>query len=104
MRILVSGDHGSKYWEEILIPGRQDKSEWTLNPEIRSANLIVAPLITNPNFIKERLLSLTKRRRNGEVCETGRSEVRRLISYLDPEITRLAGYSRRRRARCSNDD
>jgi uncharacterized DUF497 family protein len=32
-----------KNWLEILIPGRQDKSERTTSPEIRSADLIVAP-------------------------------------------------------------
>ncbi len=29
---------------EIFVPGRQDKSERTINPGIRSADLIVAPL------------------------------------------------------------
>ena len=42
--IFLSGDHESKNWVEILIPGRQDNSERNKNPEIRSADLIVAPL------------------------------------------------------------
>ena len=41
----MSGGHGSKNWEEILIPWRQDNSERNINPVIRSADLSVAPLI-----------------------------------------------------------
>jgi hypothetical protein len=35
---------GPKTGLEILVPGRQDKSERTIYPGIRSADLIVAPL------------------------------------------------------------
>ena len=41
----MSGGHGSKNWEEMIIPGRQDNSERKFNPVIRSADLSVAPLI-----------------------------------------------------------
>ena len=50
---------------EILIPGRQDNSERNTNPAIRSANLIVAPLIFFPKFDKEQRKATRAERKDG---------------------------------------
>jgi hypothetical protein len=42
---------GPKTGLEILVPGRQDKSDRTINPVIRSADLIVAPLFRARDLI-----------------------------------------------------
>jgi hypothetical protein len=48
-KLTVSGDHGSKYRVEAIIPGRQDEFHRNRNPGFRSANLIfVAPLTFSP--------------------------------------------------------
>jgi hypothetical protein len=70
---IECGGHGSKYWEEILIPGRQDKSERNTNPVIRSADLIVAPRIFFPKIDKElRVVS-----KEGRGVETPRPDINR---------------------------
>ena len=44
---------GPNFGFEIFVPRRQDRSERTINPGIRSADLIVAPLIFFPKIDKE---------------------------------------------------
>jgi hypothetical protein len=62
----LSGGHGSKYWEEILIPGRQDNSERNTKPVIRSTDLIVAPLIFFPKIDKELRKAIRAKRNDYE--------------------------------------
>src|SRR4249920_3504384 len=50
--MTLSGGHGSKNWVRDFNPRASGQSERTTNPEIRSADLIVAPLfcVRTPDF------------------------------------------------------
>src|SRR6266481_7349655 len=40
--LVTSGEHGSKYRVEVIVPGRQDEFLVNRNPDFRSADLVCA--------------------------------------------------------------